>query len=605
MQPIIRLFAYLQPYKALIAGHIFCSVLTVVFAIFSVPALIPFLNVLFGVEEAVTERPDWAWNAETLQASINYYFGQFVADYGAERAMIYACIFIVLTFFFKNLFRYLALVFMTPVRSGIVRDIRARLFDKTMFLPLSYFSEARKGDLMSRITADVQEVEWSVLGMLETIVREPLMIIGALSAMLIISPKLTGFVFILILFTGIVIGGIGSVLRRQSGEAQRTLGLLVSRMEEALSGLRIIKAFGAENYQTAHFGETNNVYRRWINRLLWRTDLSSPLSEFLGVLTFAFLIWYGFQEVNDGTLLISTFFAFLYAFFLILDPSKKLSKSVYRIQKGLAAIDRVEEVLNAPNPIQEPSSPESLSSFQHEIAYENVTFAYEGQEQAAIQDFNLMIPKGQSVALVGSSGAGKSTLVDLLPRFYDPQMGRITIDGVDIKKVRLKALRDLMSVVSQEAILFNDTIYNNIVFGLEKVSEADVIAAAKVANAHDFIMATENGYETNIGDRGNKLSGGQRQRLTIARAILRNPPILILDEATSALDSASEKLVQEALIQVMQNRTTLIVAHRLSTIQHADQIVVMKEGRIIEKGTHDELLKRNGEYGKLVALQAI
>ncbi|MEM9886789.1 MAG: ABC transporter ATP-binding protein [Bacteroidota bacterium] len=605
MKSLFRLLAYVKNYKPLITGHILSNILTVFFSVFSVPALIPFLNILFGVDAAVEERPDWALNADAIQDNINYFFSQFIADYGKERALIYACTFIIIVFFFKNLFRYLALVFMTPVRSGIVRDIRQKLYEKSMNLPLSYFSEARKGDMISRVTADVQEVEWSVLGVLETAVREPLMLLGALGTMLFISPKLTFFVFLLILFTALVIGGLGRMLRKQSGKAQQTLGDLVSRLEETLSGLRIIKAFRAENYQFQQFQTINNTYRHWINRLLWRTDLSSPLSEFLGVFTFSFLIWYGFREVNTGQIEISTFFAFLYAFFLILEPSKKLSKSIYRIQKGMAAIDRIDAILDTVNPIQEKTNAKTISTFKNEIIYENVTFAYEGQEKAALTEVNLIIPKGKSIALVGSSGAGKSTFIDLLPRFYDPKEGQITIDGIDIKYLTLNSLRSMISVVSQEAILFNDSIYNNIVFGMESVSEAQVIAAAKVANAHEFILATEQGYQTNIGDRGTKLSGGQRQRLTIARAILRNPPILILDEATSALDSESEKLVQDALIKVMQDRTTIVVAHRLSTIQHADQIVVLNEGKIIEKGSHFELLEKGGEYQKLVELQAI
>ncbi|MEM0991499.1 MAG: ABC transporter ATP-binding protein [Bacteroidota bacterium] len=605
MKSLLRLLAYVKNYKPQIAGHLISNILTVFFSVFSVPALIPFLNILFGVEAAVAERPEWQLNAASIQGNINYWFSQFIANHGKEQALIYACGFIIIVFFFKNLFRYLALVFMTPVRSGIVRDIRQKLYEKTMNLPLAYFSETRKGDMMSRVTADVQEVEWSVLGVLETAVREPLMLLGALGTMLFISSKLTFFVFILILFTALVIGGLGRMLRKQSGAAQRTLGTLVARLEETLSGLRIIKAFGAENYQFQQFQQTNNTYRQWINRLLWRTDLSSPLSEFLGVLTFSFLIWYGFREVNAGMIEISTFFAFLYAFFLILEPSKKLSKSIYRIQKGMAAIDRIDDILDTVNPIQEPSHPIRMQDFSYQIAYENVTFAYEGQEKPALNQVSLSIPKGKSIALVGSSGAGKSTFIDLLPRFYDPQVGKITIDGRDIKQLSISSLRKMMSVVSQEAILFNDSIYNNIVFGMEAATKAQVIEAAKIANAHDFILASEQGYQTNIGDRGTKLSGGQRQRLTIARAILRNPPILILDEATSALDSESEKLVQDALIKVMQNRTTIVVAHRLSTIQHADQIVVMKDGQIIEQGSHFELLEQGGEYQKLVALQAI
>jgi len=605
MKSLFRLLAYVKNYKPQITGHILSNILTVFFSIFSIPALKPFLDLLFGQEATVTEKPNWAWNAEAIQGNVNYLFSQFIENNGKEQAMIYACLLIIVIFFFKNLFRYLALAFMTPVRSGIVRDIRHRLFSKTMHLPLSYFSEAKKGDMMSRITADVQEVEWSILSVLETAVREPLMLFGALGAMLVISPKLTGFVFILIVITGLIIGGLGRVLRRQSGIAQKTLGTLVSRVEEGLSGLRIIKAFGGQQYQIQQFQQTNNTYRKWINRLLWRTDLSSPLSEFLGVTTFAFLIWYGFKEVNTNNLEISTFFAFIYAFFLVLEPSKKLSKAIYRIQKGMAAVDRVDDILDTINPIQEKSNAQSIQNFQRKITYENVIFAYEGQENPALNGVNLSIPKGKSVALVGTSGAGKSTFIDLLPRFYDPQSGQIKIDGIDIKDFKINDLRGLMSVVSQEAILFNDTIYNNIVFGMEDASEVQVIEAAKIANAHDFILEQELGYQTNIGDRGMKLSGGQRQRLTIARAILRNPPILILDEATSALDSESEKLVQEALIKVMQNRTTIVVAHRLSTIQHADQIVVMKNGKVLEQGTHLELLKQGGEYRKLVELQVI
>ncbi|MEM6700741.1 MAG: ABC transporter ATP-binding protein, partial [Bacteroidota bacterium] len=432
MKSLFRLLAYVKNYKPQIVGHILSNILTVFFSIFSIPALKPFLDLLFGQEVSVLEKPKWAWNAEAIQANVNYIFSQFIESNGKEQAMIYACVLIVVIFFFKNLFRYLALAFMTPVRSGIVRDIRAKLFSKTMHLPLSYFSEAKKGDMMSRITADVQEVEWSVLSVLETAVREPLMLFGALGAMLVISPKLTGFVFILIVVMGLIIGGLGRVLRRQSSTAQQTLGILVSRVEEGLSGLRIIKAFGGQQYQIEQFQQTNNIYRKWINRLLWRTDLSSPLSEFLGVTTFAFLIWYGFQEVNSGNLEVSTFFAFFYAFFLVLEPSKRLSKAVYKIQKGMAAIDRVDDILDTINPIQEKSDAKSIQDFQHEVKYENVTFAYKGQENPALNDVNLIIPKGKSVALVGTSGAGKSTFIDLLPRFYDPRKGKIKIDDIDI-----------------------------------------------------------------------------------------------------------------------------------------------------------------------------
>ncbi|MEL6941637.1 MAG: ABC transporter ATP-binding protein, partial [Bacteroidota bacterium] len=496
MKSLFRLLAYVKNYKPQIAGHIISNILTVFFSIFSIPALKPFLDILFGQEAIISEKPEWAWNAEAIQNSINYLFSQFIESNGKERAMVYACLLIVVIFFFKNLFRYLALAFMTPVRSGIVRDIRASLFSKTMHLPLSYFSEAKKGDMMSRITADVQEVEWSILSVLETAVREPLMLFGALGAMLVISPKLTGFVFLLIVITGLIIGGLGRVLRRQSSTAQKTLGILVARVEEGLSGLRIIKAFGGQQYQIEQFQQTNNIYRKWINRLLWRTDLSSPLSEFLGVTTFAFLIWYGFKEVNANNLAISTFFAFIYAFFMVLEPSKKLSKAIYRIQKGMAAVDRIDDILDTVNPIQEKPNAKSIQDFQKAITYGQVIFAYDGQENPALNKVNLSISKGQSVALVGTSGAGKSTFIDLLPRFYDPQAGSIKIDGIDIKDFKINDLRGLMSVVSQEAILFNDTIYNNIVFGMEGATEEKVIEAAKIANAHDFILEQELGYQT-------------------------------------------------------------------------------------------------------------
>jgi len=577
----------------------------VAFSVISIPALIPFLNILFDQQPLVTELPQDASGIEAAEQYVNYYLSQIIIEQGKARALAFMCGAIVVIYFFKNLFRYLSLFFMAPLRNGIVRDIRQQLFDKTMVLPIAYFSEARKGDIMSRITSDVQEIEWSVLNVLESAVREPLMLIGAIGAMLIISPSLTLFVFVLLLFTAVVIGSIGKVLKRQSGKVQSQLGTLVSMIEEGLSGLRIIKAFNAERFLSTNFRAANDNYRQLLNRLLWRKDLSSPLSEFLGVTTVSVLIWYGYSEVLAGQLTVATFLAFLYAFWMVIEPAKRFSSAIYNIQKGMAAIERVENILDAEVTIEEPVSPVELSAFRQNVVFDGVTFSYKKTESPAVKNIHLTIPKGKVVALVGSSGAGKSTLADLLPRFYDPQEGAILIDGQDIRNLRLRNLRQLFGVVSQEAILFNESIYNNIVFGMENVSPAEVEEAARIANAHEFILATEHGYQTNIGDRGNKLSGGQRQRLTIARAILRNPPILILDEATSALDSESEKLVQEALVRVMQNRTALVIAHRLSTIQHADQIVVMRDGQIIEQGSHSELLERNGEYQKLVALQTV
>jgi len=605
MQSFFRLVAYIRNYKGNVVGNVLSNILMVAFSVISIPALIPFLNILFDQQPLVTELPQDTSGIEAAEQYVNYYLSQIIIEQGKARALAFMCGAIVVIYFFKNLFRYLSLYFMAPLRNGIVRDIRQQLFDKTMVLPIAYFSEARKGDIMSRITSDVQEIEWSVLNVLESAVREPLMLIGAIGAMIFISPSLTLFVFVLLLFTAVVIGSIGKVLKRQSGKVQSQLGTLVSMIEEGLSGLRIIKAFNAEQFLSNNFKTANNNYRQLLNRLLWRKDLSSPLSEFLGVTTVSVLIWYGYSEVLAGKLTVATFLAFLYAFWMVIEPAKRFSSAIYNIQKGMAAIERVENILDAEVTIKEPQAPLALSAFRQNVAFHGVTFSYKNAETPALKNINLTIPKGKVVALVGSSGAGKSTLADLLPRFYDPQEGAILIDGQDIRHFSLQDLRSQFGVVSQEAILFNDTIYNNIVFGMENVSPADVEEAARIANAHEFIMATEHGYQTNIGDRGNKLSGGQRQRLTIARAILRNPPLLILDEATSALDSESEKLVQQALVRVMQNRTAVVIAHRLSTIQHADMIVVMRDGQIIEQGTHGQLLERNGEYQKLVALQAV
>ncbi len=600
-----RLLAYIKNYKLNIAGNIISNVLMVIFSLTSLPLISPFIRILFNQGELVTSVPQFKWDKDVIITYFNYYMSQLVIEQGASTALAYVCGLIVITYFFKNLFRYLSLFFMAPVRNGIIRDIRGQLFDKTMHLPITYFSDTRKGDIMSRVTSDVQEIEWSILNILETIFRDPLVLIGAIGFMLFISPKLTLFVLVLIVFTGIVIGGMGRILRKKSTVVQHTLGQLVSTLEEGLSGIRIIKAFKAENYQKQKFDRTNEQYRKLLTRLLWRRDLSSPLSELMGVSVVAVLIWYGFNEVQTGSISSDLFFTFLVAFYTVIEPAKRFSKAFANIQKGMAAVDRIDTILDANEEVYDNPSAQPIKQFEHSIEFDRVSFRYTNADEAAVKNISLEIPKGEVIALVGSSGAGKSTLIDLVPRFYDVTEGSILIDGKDIRSVRLQDLRSLISVVSQDAILFNDTIYNNIVFGLENVDKKDVIKAAKIANAHQFILDTENGYSTNIGDRGMKLSGGQRQRLTIARAILRNPPILILDEATSALDSESEQLVQEALVKVMQNRTTIVVAHRLSTIQHADEIIVMKEGRIIERGRHFELLKQDGEYQKLVTLQAI
>jgi subfamily B ATP-binding cassette protein MsbA len=532
-----------------------------------------------------------------------YELGQIIQHFGKESALLYVCGGISIVFFFKNLFKYLSLYYITPMRNGIVRDLRQELFEKTLRLPLSYFSDERKGDLMSRIATDVQEIEWSILNVIEKFIREPLTIIGSILVMLQLSPALTGFVLVLILVTGVVIGGIGRTLKKESTDLHHKLGDLVAVLEEALGGMRVIKGFNAESYQSQKFGQVNNGYRNLLTKILRRRDMSSPLTEFLGVSVVCVLVWYGFKRVTAGDMDGAGFIAFLYAFFTVIDPSKSVAEAYYHVQKGLAGVARIDKILLAPETITDPTHPLALDGFHQKVTYENVGFHYRQTEKQILKNISFEIPKGHIVALVGASGAGKSTIADLLPRFYDCTEGQIFIDGKNIKNVKLTELRHLMGIVTQDAILFNDTIYNNIVFGLEGIDSESVIRAAKAANAHDFIMATENSYQTNIGDRGVKLSGGQRQRLTIARALLKNPAILILDEATSALDSEAEKAVQAALTELMRDRTALVIAHRLSTVQHAHEIIVLNQGEIVERGTHEQLLKTKGEYFKLVNLQ--
>ncbi len=598
--PITRLLHYAANYKRSIALNVLCNLLMALFMVFSIPTLIPFLNILFNRSELVVEKPT-SFDPGGL---LKYHLSQSILHYGKDKVLIFTCLLIIFVFFFKNLFRYLALYFITPVRNGIVRDIRQKLFEKMLDLPLSYFSEQRKGDLLSRITSDAQEIEWSILNVIETIVREPVVMFGSLAIMVYVSPSLTLFVFGLILFIALIIGTISKTLRKNSGLAQERLGNVIAVVEEALGGLRIIKGFNAEDYQKNRFALENNEYRDLVTKILRRKDLASPMSEFLGVSVVAVLLWYGSRQVFAGTMQPETFFAFIFAFYNVIDPAKNFSSAIYTMQKGLAAADRIESILATVSSIQEKTNALDFPSFEKNIHYKNVTFAY-NEDRTVLKNINLTIEKGKIIALVGSSGSGKSTIADLLTRFYDVENGSILIDDIDVKDLKIKDLRDKIGIVSQEAILFNDSIFNNIVFGMKNVSAEQVEAAAKVANAHEFIIATEQGYHSNIGDRGMKLSGGQRQRLTIARAILKNPPILILDEATSALDSESEKLVQDALHHLLKNRTAMVIAHRLSTIQHADEIIVMREGEIIERGTHEFLLQKNGEYAKLVALQQL
>jgi subfamily B ATP-binding cassette protein MsbA len=583
---------------------VFSNILHVIFHLLSILAFIPFLTILFDDAEPVTEEPVFELSSDYVQDMFSYKMTPYIEANGVEGALYFICITVAVLFFLKNVFRYLAKYFLASIRSGVVRDIRSNVFSKILILPLSFYSEEKKGDIISRITGDVQEIEWSIMNSLEMIFRDPISIILSLVFMITINAKLTLFSFVLLPVSGLIIGRIGKSLKRTSSKLQIRMGELLSNVEETLSGLRIIKAFNAEKSSNEKFQGINEIYRNTMLRMFRKRDLASPLSEFLGALVMVILVWYGGNMVINPDVDFSgaEFIGYIAMFSQLLNPAKSLSTAYYNIQKGAASTERIEMVLNAEEKISELPSAKEIGDFNQAIEFKNVKFAYE--DAVVLKDIDLSIGKGKTVALVGQSGGGKSTLVDLLPRFYDPIEGSITIDGHDIRELKIKDLRALMGIVSQQSILFNDTVLNNIALGVENVSREAVIEAAKIANAHEFIEQLPNGYDTNIGDGGGKLSGGQRQRLSIARAVLKNPPIMILDEATSALDTESEKLVQDALYKLMENRTSIVIAHRLSTIQHADEIIVMQDGRIVERGDHEGLIAQEGVYKKLTDLQA-
>lgn len=613
MRKFFGVLRYVKGYWNYAILNITCNILSVVFSLFSIGMLFPFLQVLLLGSDAAVQKtvgkgmPAFHLSANVLTDIVDYQISKTIYDHGKLEALLLICLLVVGNIFFKNLFRYLGMFFIAPIRNGVVKDIRNKMYDKVLHLPLSYYSEERKGDIISRMTVDVQEIEWSVMQSLEMIFREPVTILMFLGTLVVISPQLSVFSFVLLPISGVLIGRIGKSLRRSSQKSKEKMGLLLSIMEETLGGLRIIKGFNAEKRMAEHFRRENQQLNNLSVRVYRKTDLASPLSEFMGVSVLLIILYFGGKLVlgNDPSLNASLLITYIAVFSQLLDPAKSFTTAYYNVQKGLASAERIDKILNAEVTIRDNEHPVSRQSFEKEIEYKQVSFAYrEGQVGWVLNDINLKIEKGKTIALVGQSGSGKTTLADMLPRFYDPSQGQILIDGIDIRKLKLHDLRDLMGIVTQESILFNDTVYGNIAFGIENVTEQQVIEAAKVANAHDFISQMPEGYQTNIGDRGNKLSGGQRQRISIARAVLKNPPILILDEATSALDTESERLVQDALNKLMKNRTSVVIAHRLSTIQHADEIIVMQKGQLIERGTHAELLQRNGAYKKLHDLQA-
>lgn len=601
---ILILRRFIPPYKFRLAKSIFYNLLHAVFGTLSIAMLAPILKILFGLQDDVTEKVPFAFDIKTIEHLFSYYITEIKNTYGASSTLLFVGFIAIFATALKTGFAYLAAYETIYIRNGVVRDIRRKIFIKILSLPLPFFSEERKGDIISRMTGDVQEVEASIMSSLEMFFQSPILILVYLSAMLIMSWQLTLFVFIMLPVMGGLIGKVGKNLKRHSREGQNKMGELLSLMEETLSGLRIIKAFNAESKISRRFADENEDYRRIQNRLMRRRSLAHPMSEFLGTIVIVLVLWFGGTLIlsHSGSLSAPQFIAYIALFYSIINPAKNLTNAFYSIQKGLAAMDRIDDILNAESSIQQIAKPLPIANFGREIEYRNVYFAY-NESKTVLKNISLIIPKGKTVALVGQSGSGKSTFVDLLPRFYDVTSGQISIDGHDIRNMSLHNLRELMGNVNQDPILFNDTIYNNIAFGVENATPESVENAAKIANAHDFILQTEHGYQTVIGDRGGKLSGGQRQRLSIARAVLKNPPILILDEATSALDTESEKLVQEALDNLMRNRTSIVIAHRLSTIRNADLICVFHEGEIAERGTHDELLARNGIYTKLYHMQ--
>lgn len=597
---------FIPPYKKYLALTVVFNILSAVLNIFSFAALIPILQILFRTEGAGTATELMPWSLDNLKEVLannaDYYVTQLIANVGATTTLLLIGLFLAFATFLKTGAYFLSSATIIPIRTGVVRDIRNQLYHKITSLPIGFFSEERKGDIIARMTGDVGEIESSIMSSLDMLFKNPILIISYFTALIFISWQLTLFTLVFVPIFGWFMGYVGRKLKRKSIAAQSLWSDTMSQVEETLGGLRIIKAFCAEDKMNKRFDGINSEYRDSIQRVNIRQQMAHPMSEFLGTVLIIIVLWVGGILVLDQQILSGpTFIYYLVMLYSIINPLKDFSKASYNIPKGLASMERVDKILKAENTIKEPANPKHIASFEHQIEFRHVSFRY--GEQWVLKDINLVIEKGKTVALVGQSGSGKSTLVDLIPRYYDVQEGEVLIDGINIKELGIHDLRQLIGNVNQEAILFNDSFYGNITFGVDSATREQVEQAAHIANAHEFIMQTEHGYDTNIGDRGGRLSGGQRQRVSIARAILKNPPILILDEATSALDTESERLVQDALERLMKTRTTVAIAHRLSTIKNADEICVLHEGEIVERGTHEELLEKGGYYRKLHEMQ--
>ena len=599
---------FVPPYKKYLALSIVFNILSALLNIFSFAALIPILQILFQTSDAETATSYMAWDwgnvQEVLMNNMNYYVNGLIVDYGQTTTLLFIGLFLATTTFLKTGAYFLSAATIIPIRTGVVRDIRNQLYQKITSLPLGFFSEERKGDIIARMSGDVQEVEGSIMSSLEMLFKNPILIISYFAALIFISWQLTLFTLVIVPIMGWFMGYVGRKLKAQSIKAQSLWSDTMSQVEETLGGLRIIKAFCAEEKMNRRFDQINSSYRNDIMRVNIRQSSAHPMSEFLGTILIVIVLWFGGVLVlNYQALSGPIFIYYMVMLYSIINPLKDFSKASYNIPKGLASMERIDKILLAENTIKEVPTPKHIASFEHQIEFRNVSFRY--ADQWILKDVSLTIPKGKTIALVGQSGGGKSTLVDLIPRYYDVQKGEVLIDGINVKDLGIHDLRQLIGNVNQEAILFNDSFRNNISFGVDNATDAQIAEAAKIANAYDFIMQSEHQFDTNIGDRGGRLSGGQRQRISIARAILKNPPILILDEATSALDTESERLVQDALERLMKTRTTVAIAHRLSTIKNADEICVLHEGQIVERGTHDELLSMDGYYKKLNDMQSL